>query len=128
MPGAEAMATTEQKTPEGASGPVRPASPWEEPQPLGSGGAAAAAGPQVELIGLDQPAATRLFGPAAERSEEAPATVWRYKNTECELDLFFYLDLRSGQMRTLRYALKNGDGSQAQQQDCVRSLIESRRS
>jgi len=53
--------------------------------------------PQVqELIGLDQPAATRLFGTAAERSEEPPATIWRYKTANCELDLFFYLDLRRG--------------------------------
>ena len=62
----------------------------------------------VELIGLDQSAATRLFGPAAEKSDEPPATVWRYKAAGCELDLFFYLDLRSGRMRTLHYALKGG--------------------
>jgi hypothetical protein len=79
-----------------------------------------------ELIGLDQPAATRLFGPAAERSEEPPATVWRYKTASCELDLFFYLDLRSGEMRTLHYALK-GDGADAnRRQDCLRSLVATR--
>jgi hypothetical protein len=27
--------------------------------------------------------------------------VWRYKNATCELDLFFYLDLRSNRLRTL---------------------------
>ena len=78
-----------------------------------------------ELIGLDQPAATRLFGAAAERSEEPPATVWRYKTGSCELDLFFYLDLRSGQMRTLHYALKGG-GDTKRRQDCLRSLVASR--
>ena len=79
-----------------------------------------------ELIGLDQSAAARLFGPATERSERPPATVWRYKNASCELDLFFYLDLRSGRMRTLHYALK-GDGSDTtRRQDCLRSLLAER--
>ncbi len=79
-----------------------------------------------ELIGLDQPAATRLFGPAADRSEEPPATVWRYKTATCELDLFFYLDLRSGQMRTLRYALRGDGANTARKQECLRSLVASR--
>ena len=79
-----------------------------------------------DLIGLDQPAATRLFGPAAERLEEPPATVWRYRSVGCELDLFFYLDLRSGRMRTLHYALKGDASSAVRQQDCVRSLLASR--
>lgn len=79
-----------------------------------------------ELIGLDQPAATRLFGPAAERSEEPPATVWRYKTASCELDLFFYLDLSSGRMRTLHYALKGGGADTTRRRDCLRSLVASR--
>jgi hypothetical protein len=82
--------------------------------------------PVSELIGLDQPAATRLFGPAAERSEAPPATVWRYKNGTCELDLFFYLDLRSGRMRTLHYSFKGDGGDTARRQDCLRSLLASR--
>src|SRR5205085_7136195 len=35
--------------------------------------------PQPELIGLDQSGAMRLSGPATEKSDEPPATVWRYK-------------------------------------------------
>jgi hypothetical protein len=79
-----------------------------------------------ELIGLDQPAAMRLFGPAAERSEEPPATVWRYKTASCELDLFFYLDLRSGEMRTLHYTLKGDGAVMNRRQDCLRSLVATR--
>jgi hypothetical protein len=79
-----------------------------------------------ELIGLDQPAATRLFGAGAERFEEPPATVWRYKNATCELDLFFYLDLRSGRMRTLHFALKDEGADAAGVQDCLRSLLVAR--
>jgi hypothetical protein len=48
--------------------------------------------------------------------------VWRYKNTKCELDLFFYLDLRSNRMRTLHYAVNGNDVDLAKRQDCVTSL------
>jgi hypothetical protein len=75
-----------------------------------------------ELIGLDQPAATRLLGAATEQFEQPPAMVWRYKNASCELDLFFYLDLRSNQMRTLHYALNGDGGDTSTRQDCLKSL------
>ena len=78
------------------------------------------------LIGLDQPAAKQLFGSATEQSEAPPATVWRYRSASCELDLFFYLDLRSGKMRTLHYAFKGDAADPAQQQVCLRSLVASR--
>jgi hypothetical protein len=78
------------------------------------------------LIGLDQPAAKQLFGSATEQLEAPPATVWRYRSASCELDLFFYLDLRSGKMRTLHYAFKGDAADPAQQQVCLRSLAASR--
>src|ERR1700739_3372640 len=63
----EGLAMAEPNPPAGS--PVtRPPSPTTE-----TGNAAS----QVELIGLDQSAATRLFGQAAERLEEPPATIWR---------------------------------------------------
>ena len=79
-----------------------------------------------KLIGLDQPAAKHLFGAATEQSEAPPATVWRYRNASCELDLFFYLDLRSGKMRALHYAFKGDAADPAQQQVCLRSLAAAR--
>jgi hypothetical protein len=88
-----------------------------------AGAPAAAASPKVqELIGLDQPAATRLLGNAVERSEEPPATIWRYKTANCELDLFFYLDLRSGRMRTLHYAFRGDATDSTRRQNCLRDL------
>ena len=79
-----------------------------------------------KLIGLDQPGAKQLFGSATEQSEAPPATVWRYRSASCELDLFFYLDLRSGKMRTLHYAFKGDAADPAQQQVCLRSLVASK--
>jgi hypothetical protein len=75
------------------------------------------------LIGLDQPAATRLLGSATERADAPPATIWRYSNDTCELDLFFYLDLRSGKMRTLHYVFKRDHSGK---EDCLRSLVVAR--
>jgi hypothetical protein len=77
-----------------------------------------------QLIGLDQPAAKRLLGAATEQTEAPPATVWRYRSPICELELFFYLDLRSGKMRTLHYAFKDDPGGG---EDCLRSLVVARR-
>jgi hypothetical protein len=84
-----------------------------------------------ELIGLDQPTAKHLFGAATEQSDAPPGTIWRYRNATCELDLFFYLEVRSGKMRTLRYAFK-GEPAKSEpvdpdsRQDCLRSLIVAR--
>jgi hypothetical protein len=81
------------------------------------------AAPQAsELIGLDPPEATRLLGATGEQFEKPPAMVWRYKNTTCELDLFFYLDLRSNRMRTLHYVVKGNNAEPAKRQDCLASL------
>jgi hypothetical protein len=113
-PGNEPLTMIEPGPPAAASGPsaAAPAS-----------GSAAAAPPQVqELIGLDQSAATRLLGTAAERREEPPATIWRYKSANCELDLFFYLDLRSGRMRTLHYTFRGDANDSARRQNCLRNL------
>lgn len=79
-----------------------------------------------ELIGIDQRKAARLFGTASEKIEEPPATVWRYKSPNCELDLFFYLDLRSGHMRTLHYAFKGDVEDTGKRQDCLRAIVAAR--
>ena len=81
-----------------------------------------------QLIGLDQGAATRLLGAASAHYEAPPATVWSYRNAACELDLYFYLDLRSGKMRTLHYAFKGDAAEPDRRQDCLRSLVVARRS
>jgi hypothetical protein len=80
-----------------------------------------------ELIGLDQTGATRLLGAATERTEEPPATVWRYKTATCELDLYFYLDLRSGRMRTLHYTLQGDAADSTGRQNCLREIVAARR-
>ena len=95
------------------------------PQISPNGARSADAVQTAELIGLDQRAATQLFGIAAERSEKPPATIWRWRSATCELDLYFYLDLRSGQMRSLHYVFKGGATGQ---ENCLKSLAVATRS
>jgi hypothetical protein len=76
-----------------------------------------------ELIGLDEAAATRLFGSAVEQTETPPAKTWRYRSASCELDLTFYLNLRTGKMRAMHYAFKEEPAGPAGQQNCLLSLV-----
>jgi hypothetical protein len=82
--------------------------------------------PPAGLVGLQQRDAVRMFGTAAEQSEEPPATVWRYRTENCELVLYFYLDLKSGQMRALRYAFSGDATDLTTQEDCLRAIAEHR--
>jgi hypothetical protein len=101
--------------------------PGRKPAPPGTAAELEAQPPppqEGELIGLDQSAAARLFGTASERSSKPPAMVWRYRSDACELDLYFYLDLKSGRMRTLHYAFKGDAGDTAKRQECLRAIVD----
>src|SRR5690242_8621048 len=41
------------------------------------------------LIGLDQPSTAALLGEPSERTEAAPATIWRYTGRSCQLEIYF---------------------------------------
>ena len=125
-PGEETYATTEPKPIEGATGPETSSPSSDLAEISSSPGRPGHIPSQADLIGLDEPAATHLFGPATENSDEPPATVWRYKTASCELDLYFYFDLRSGRMRTLHYAFRGEGADTARRQECLRSVLASR--
>ena len=79
----------------------------------------------AELVGLDEQQTTELLGPATTTESRAPASVWHYKYSRCELDLVFYMEMRTGLMRTLHYDFKNGDGTAAQQA-CLTAILQAR--
>lgn len=84
--------------------------------------------PSVQaLVGLDQTTTIERLGPPTAIDSRPPAKVWRYKAATCELDLYFYLDLRSGQMRTLHYAFKGDADDNAKQEQCLRAIGAARR-
>ena len=97
--------------------PEAPASP----QPVAVGPSA------TELVGLDEQRAAQLLGPAAATDTRSPATVWHYKSSRCELDLAFYMEMRSGRMRTLHYDFKGSADNSEQRRACLKTIIEENR-
>jgi len=82
------------------------------------------AGPPDSLIGLDPQAATALLGPPAETVEHPPATVWRYRAGACSLELVFFLDSHSGQLRSLRDDLRGAGSDPEKRKACLRAIAE----
>lgn len=75
------------------------------------------------LIGLDQPATERLLGEPTERSEAAPATIWRYTGRSCQLEIYFYLDLKSQVMRALHYEVKTHEAAEPARSRCFADIV-----
>jgi hypothetical protein len=79
------------------------------------------------LTGLDQNQTLATLGEPQQRAEAPPAVLWRYTSSACELDLYFYLDLQSQEMRVLHYELRENDGSDRTGQKCYAELVSARR-
>src|SRR6266404_2520063 len=97
----------------------------EQPRPQSP--TAAVEAPQPSLPRASLPPAVprpphKPTPPPSPGSAAPPATIWRYKTANCELDLFFYLDLRSGRMRTLHYAFRGDAADSSRRQNCLRDL------
>jgi hypothetical protein len=76
------------------------------------------------LIGLDQPSTAALLGEPSERSEAAPATIWRYAaGRSCQLEIYFYLDLKSQVMRALHYEVKTNEAAEPARSQCFADLL-----
>jgi hypothetical protein len=75
------------------------------------------------LIGLDQPETAALLGPPSERSEAAPATIWRYTGRSCQLEIYFYLDLKSQVMRALHYEVRTHEAAEPARSRCFADLV-----
>jgi hypothetical protein len=103
-----------------------PAEAAPEPQTPESEAAQSAlpAPPATELVGIDQQRANQLLGPAATTESQAAATIWHYKSLRCELDLVFYMEMRSGRMRALHYDFKSGAETPQQRQACLKTIMQ----
>ena len=74
------------------------------------------------LIGIEPADAMGLFG-IPEIRDEAPAQVWEYRRGGCLLEIYFYLDLESDNLRSLTYELEAGEPSEAARQACLTRLL-----
>ena len=79
-----------------------------------------------KLQGLDQRETAAFLGEPAQRAEAPPAVLWRYASHDCALDVYFYLDLQSREMRVLHYEVRNTDGTDRSQQKCYGELVTDR--
>ena len=80
-----------------------------------------------KLEGLDQSQTVAFLGQPLQRAEAPPAVLWRYASRDCALDVYFYLDLESREMRVLHYEVRNTDGNDRPQQRCYGELVTDRR-
>lgn len=110
------------------AGPPEPAGPTQPQQEASIAPQPAPAVPSTnELVGLDEQRATQLLGPATVTDTKSPATVWHYKSSRCELDLAFYMEMRSGRKRTLSYDFKGDAQTPEQRRACLKAIIEENR-
>ncbi|HZB93899.1 MAG TPA: hypothetical protein VE397_20795, partial [Stellaceae bacterium] len=80
-----------------------------------------------QLIGLDQTKVAALLGEPRSRAEAPPATIWRFGGDDCEIDVYFYLDLQSQAMRALHYEVRSHELPARSPQRCYDALVSEQR-
>jgi len=75
------------------------------------------------LIGIEPVDAMGLLGVPEQIREDPPAQVWAYQRGGCSLEIYFYLDLESDNLRSLTYELDAGEPSEAARQACLTRLL-----
>ena len=78
----------------------------------------------ANLVGIEEKAAVDLLGPPTATESRAPADIWRYTSSWCELELVFYMEMQTGHMRSLHHAFKGDAQNPAQRQACLTALIQ----
>jgi len=75
-----------------------------------------------------------MLGQPAQESDAAPAKVWRYRASECVLDVYFYLDVQRNGFYALHYTTYGAAGAQTaaaaaspEAERCVRQVHDERR-
>ena len=133
-----ALAACELIQPQSPPAPQEPAAPppVAEPAPAPSAPAPRMppgpppSRPQFELQGLigagEQQIPTLLGAPRQVRNDP-PAMVWDYQADGCALSLFFYLDLKSQDFRTLAYNFESGGATDSAKQACVNRIQDANR-
>jgi hypothetical protein len=81
----------------------------------------------ARVIGLDQTGTADWLGEPSQRTEAPPATIWRYLSRECEIDIYFYLDMQHRIMRALHYEVRSNDIVERRPERCFQQLVDERR-
>jgi hypothetical protein len=112
-----------------AAAPAEPVEAAEAAEPETPPAEVAAAEPvdPERVIGLGEVDTAGWLGPPAQQSEAPPATIWRYTSRDCEIDLYFYLDLQNRVMRALHYEVRSNDIVERRSERCFQQLVDERR-
>lgn len=78
-------------------------------------------GPEM-LVGLDQGQIELLLGTPLDVREQPPATVWSYRAKNCALNVFFYPDLQTREVRALAYDVLAGSEAEQSKNACFAAL------
>jgi len=79
------------------------------------------------LIGMGEQDIASVLGEPRQVRNDPPAMVWDYQANGCAMSLFFYLDLKSQDFRTLAYNFESGGATDSAKQACVNRIQESNR-
>jgi len=79
------------------------------------------------LIGRGEQDIAAVLGEPRQVRNDPPAMVWDYQANGCAMSLFFYLDLKSQDFRTLAYNFESGGATDGAKQLCVNRIQESNR-
>jgi hypothetical protein len=74
------------------------------------------------LIGSNEAEVTEALGLPNDTRTEAPATIWRYGDNNCGLDLYYYLDVSGNSLRVLNYQVRTAENGSMTPRDCLRRL------
>jgi len=108
--------------------PPTPASKPAPPAATGPGAAAIAAVPPQDLeiqpkrnpdslIGLDEAGMRARFGEPVLIEEQPPGVRWKYDSPGCAIDVLFFMEVESEQLRVLSYEItEKADAPQSEQQ------------
>jgi hypothetical protein len=77
------------------------------------------------VIGLKEGDTEEWLGEPTERKDAPPATIWRYVTQDCEVEIYFYLDLQQRIMRALHYEVRGNDSEQRSER-CFQQLVSER--
>jgi hypothetical protein len=78
----------------------------------------------TRVIGLDRAGTADWLGEPSQRTEAPPATIWRYVSRDCEIDVYFYLDMQNRIMRALHYEVRSNDIVERRPQQCFQQLVD----
>jgi hypothetical protein len=79
------------------------------------------------LIGLDQSQTAQWLGEPDQRIDGSPAIIWRYLTRNCQVEVYFYLDLQGRQWKALHFEVTSDyiDGRRSER--CFQQIVDEHR-